>query len=512
MSSSFQVVDLFAGPGGLAEGFSAFRDRRGEAPFHVTLSVEKDRAAHRTLQLRAFLRQFDEFPAEYYECLNSGAPLPDWSDAYEGEWQTACEEARLLELGTPDAARVLDAYINDLTRRDIPTVVIGGPPCQAYSLVGRARNQSIRGYVPENDKRHFLYREYIRILKGLQPCAFVMENVKGMLSSSVEGQRIFEKVLEDLRCAGGEADSYHLFAIAVDGQGLTTLRPARRHMDFVVRAEDFGVPQARHRVIIVGLRADVAARATRHPIRGERSGPAATVRHVLEGLEELRSGLSSGDSEAAWRQTVAEQMEAAIRSLEVAGGEASSLLGAARDAKAMFVALPAPGRTSVSAATVNSNCPDDLAEWLKDPELRITLNHTSRAHMPADLSRYFFSAIFAQVVGRSPKAREFPPGLAPDHANWDSGKFADRFRTQTWDLPSTTVTSHISKDGHYFIHPDPLQCRALTVREAARLQTFPDNYLFLGNRTEQYVQVGNAVPPYLSRHIASVLHAALEAS
>jgi DNA (cytosine-5)-methyltransferase 1 len=137
----------------------------------------------------------------------------------------------------------------------------------------------------------------------------------------------------------------------------------------------------------------------------------------------------------------------------------------------------------------------------------------AREHMPEDLHRYLFVAAFGSEHGRSPTLSEFPRALLPNHRNARGAgrdvKFSGRFKVQRADQPASTITSHISQDGHYYIHYDPVQCRNLTVREAARIQTFPDNYQFSGNRTQQFRQVGNAVPPLLARQLAEVVHSVL---
>lgn len=496
MAAKFKVVDLFAGPGGLAEGFSSVRNRDGQRIFEIALSVEKEASAHRTLRLRSFVRQFAAPPGEYYDYVAGKVSHTALTGKYRREWAAAVAETRLLELGSEQAQRELDPILERLRNGDEPTILIGGPPCQAYSLVGRARNKGIEGYDPEKDNRHFLYQEYIRIIGKLQPAAFVMENVKGILSSKVGQKAIFNQVLADLRAAGGSTDSYHLIPVVrpIEDEGSS----------FIVRCEQFGIPQARHRVIIVGIRHELACALG----EGEKAGllsisrAEATVQSVLEGMPELRSGLSREiDTPEQWRRAATAAMLAAAKACNDGDMPAvASVLGIAAQEVCTRKRLPARKSAVLTPPRNNS-----LAAWLSDPELTTLPNHETRGHMREDLARYAFAAAFAEVFERSPKASEFPDALAPRHDNWKTGKFADRFRVQLWKRASTTITSHISKDGHYFIHPDLKQCRSLTVREAARLQTFPDNYLFEGNRTEQFVQVGNAVPPLMARQIAQAL-------
>jgi DNA (cytosine-5)-methyltransferase 1 len=518
MRTEFAIVDLFAGPGGLAEGFSSIRNKDGSRPFRIALSVEKEDSAFETLRLRSFLRQFNgSLPVQYYRFLNGEISEPDWSSLFPDEWERACLETLKLELGSRGTNFQIDARLAQITESHKDNVIlIGGPPCQAYSLVGRARNRGTEGYDASKDNRHFLYKEYIRILQKLMPAAFVMENVKGLLSSSIDGQRVFDQVLDDLSKVGH--GSYKLIPLAPrSGQPVLDGKGHPPAFDFVVRAEDHGIPQSRHRVIIVGIRADIASGINDDELSAALlpfSESPVTVQHVLRGMPRLRSGFSRGvDDEETWKvQTtrVMRQVAKAKAGLSDENGKAFRQI-AASVASSLSKAARVHRRRGGAYAGVGAKCPRDLKRWLVDNKLKRFPNNETRGHMLSDLGRYFFAAVYGKVTGVSPKAKDFPSELAPDHRNWTTGKFADRFRVQLWKYPATTITSHISKDGHYFIHPDPAQCRSLTVREAARLQTFPDNYFFKGNRTEQFVQVGNAVPPFLARKIASSVFKVLAA-
>lgn len=500
-SKAIPVVDLFAGPGGLGEGFSSILSEDGNPRFDVRVSIEKDPIAHRTLSLRALFRSFPhgKVPDSYYDYVRGQISREELQadPSIKDEGRFALEHARCATLGeTP--TRQVDQWIREALPERGHWVLIGGPPCQAYSLVGRAR---MRGKDPkafEEDGRHFLYKEYLRIIRDFGPSVFVMENVKGILSSTHGGLRIFDRILEDLAAPRGGLE-YDIRSFVVPGED-----SAEDHENFIVRSEQYGVPQTRHRVILFGVRKDLVRRD--HGILSPSPVDQITVNMALSGLPSIRSRISKEpDSHASWLEAI----QATPRSLK---GWRSELRLAIEDRMGMAAKMASAHQSSGSrfipcVNSQESKLPAELEAWFRDARLGGVIQHESRSHMRSDLHRYLFAACYGLERKVSPRLRSFPPALLPAHANIDdeSVPFPDRFRVQLRNEPSSTVVAHIAKDGHYYIHPDPSQCRSLTVREAARLQTFPDNYFFEGNRTQQYTQVGNAVPPWLARQLADVV-------
>ena len=502
------IVDLFSGPGGLAEGFAALRSPKGRRRFRIALSIEKDRDAHRTLRLRAFLRNFcRDYPSEYYDFLNGAVTEePDWATLYPKQWAAACDETRRLELGTPDASVFIRQRIEEIRERQGGrTVLLGGPPCQSYSVIGRSRNAGNDKYNLDEDHRQSLYEQYVQVLHRLRPAVAVMENVRGMLSAQRKGRPIFPDVMHSLRQAGGP-DGYRLFALT-SNSGAISWDEGLTPNDFLVRAEEHGVPQSRHRVFVICVRRDLAETLPEEYLpRLEPGEGTVSVKDVIGDMPKLRSRLSRGDDPCSWQGAVRAACDLVDANQPLMSrAEEKRFRSALAHARSTADGPAPPWRAARGRAVLPGRCPPELRDWIFDEQIERLPNNETRAHMPADLARYLFAAAFARAFRQSPKSFDFPMALAPNHANWHTRKFDDRFRVQLADHPCTTVTSHIAKDGHYFIHPDPRQCRSLTVREVARLQTFPDNYFFHGSRSQQYIQVGNAVPPFLAYRIARLL-------
>lgn len=517
MKTKINIIDLFAGPGGLGEGFSSYISD-GDTPFRIRMSVEKEHSAHKTLTLRAFYRLLREEgrTKPYFDYVEGRISKAEMLEQFPELWAEAVAETMEVptELGK-DNERI-HKQLKQLKKvhKNEPWVVIGGPPCQAYSLVGRARNKGISDYVAEEDTRHFLYKEYLQVLSIIEPDVFVMENVKGILSAKLGGENIFPKILTDLENPKytiqhkKNGRKYTIYSFVQNQKNSDLLgTTSEKNKDYVIRTENYGIPQTRHRVILLGVAQDI----NKIPSTLEQQ-PQVPIEAILQGLPTLRSKLSKEeDTSENWKKIVEKNYKLVRKELKN-NKSYEDVLNAMSEAIANLQ-YSAPTKSSeYQSQVISSQTPINLRHWLTRERPKKVLNHEARGHMNSDLGRYLYSACWAltSVNGKTekpfPKSEDYPEVLAPAHANWKSGKFADRFRVQRHGRPATTVTSHISKDGHYFIHPDPTQCRSLTVREAARIQTFPDNYFFEGNRTEQYVQVGNAVPPFLALQLAEIVN------
>jgi DNA (cytosine-5)-methyltransferase 1 len=525
------VIDLFAGCGGLGEGFASLLVNQNSV-YSIPVSVEYDPAACASLRLRKFYRSFSNAPEDYYQYLRGEISLDVLSGRFPKEWDKAHSEVFQEELGDNEFT---DNGLHDLVRAATKGhkhwVLVGGPPCQAYSSSGRSRNKAVKGYKAEEDVRHFLYQQYLKVIAEHAPSVFLMENVPGILSSRVQGELMFPKILRDLEnpaealALGAEHPNaglgYKIYSLVTPTKFDMFHDIANKPSDFIVDADDYGVPQSRSRVFLLGVK--LGLKGT--PTQLIKSAGKVTVRSVIKDLPRIRSVLSKDDSKEAWLKAVSGQANKAWLS-ELREQGRTELVDNIEDV-VENIKIPKAGSGS-SFVKSKGKGPAVLNNWYFDERIGGVCNHESRGHMASDLQRYLFCASEMSLreakfeEGKLPevsavKLHDYPTTLLPDHRNVKESTnlkktaFSDRFKVQRAGAPSTTVVSHIRQDGHYYIHYDASQCRSLTLREAARLQTFPDNFFFEGSRGDGYQQIGNAVPPLLAKQIAEVIHDFLSA-
>lgn len=289
---------------------------KGETfPFDVRLCIEKDSAPINTLWTRVFYHQFKTTrpPDSYYEYVSGEIDRNELCLRHPKETHEATLRCLQIELGHSEVnEEITTDNINRATANASDWVLIGGPPCQAYSTIGRVKNQSLEHYNPDTDIRFGLYREYLKIIGAHWPSVFVMENVRGLLSASYRQESIFNRMLTDLRepahaleldgIATSHAHQYRLYSVVSNASFLDNMGKVPIPTEFIVRSEEYRVPQARHRVIILGVRDDILAKPEPLLPATEKVNASA----VLNGLPRVRSGLSRQDSPDKWIKAVKE--------------------------------------------------------------------------------------------------------------------------------------------------------------------------------------------------------------
>ena len=408
VNSSYNFIDLFAGAGGLSEGFL-------QAGFKPVAHVEMNAFAAKTLETRSvyyYLKSANNISI-YKKYLSGIINREELMQHVPASITKTVINATMSDESLPSIFKTIDGIMKIRGISSID-VIVGGPPCQAYSLVGRAQSSHME--VPmSDDPRNYLYKLYARFLKRYQPRMFVFENVTGI--ESANGGRTWVNLQECLKSVGYEIEC----------------RSQNAHT--------FGVLQNRRRMIIVGW---LQQSGMHYPDFLEIKTD-AVVNDLFADLPKLYPGECKD-------KYVQDKASAYVRSFGI--------------------------RTA-----------DDV----------LTL-HNCRPNIERDIKIYRRAVELWNDGHKRLNYNDLPDELKT-HKNRHS--FIDRFKVVEGDEPCChTILAHLSKDGHYFIHPDIEQHRSITVREAARIQSFPDSYFFEGPRTSQFVQIGNAVPPLMAKGIA----------
>ena len=385
MKNKFTFIDLFAGAGGFAEGFY-------QEGYNALSHIEFDKYACDTLKHRMKYYNYSK------EDIEKSVLHKDITDN--------------------DVLELMDKSVKNSS----VDVIIGGPPCQSFSSQGKARDP--QGM--QCDPRNYLYESYMRILNHYQPKFFVFENVSGILSTKINAKPIINDIFKDMK------KNYKIL---------------ENKEDILLNAVDFGVPQERKRVIIIGVRKDLGI----------------NIKDVYTDLKKLSNK----------QKTVT--VEEAISDLpKLKAGE---------------------GEEEITYTPTKIN---EYIKQLRNKDNDKVYHHRARNHNDLDIERYKTMSknrwTFSELLEKKPSL-----------AHPKKRVFNNSYVVQHFDKPSKTIIAHLYKDGNQFIHPDYTQQRTFTAREAARIQSFPDDFIFPCSRTQQYKQIGNAVPPLLAKHIASVL-------
>ena len=447
----FFTVDLFAGCGGISEGFY-------QAGFDSVAQIEMNDSACETLRTRHLFHELGRLHRTgLYSDYVSGVKTRDQIFSEHDDIREAVSHRVIQEtLGEKTIQSVIGKIRDSMAYHGASKihVFLGGPPCQPYSIINRARIQK-NG---ETSGRNYLYKHYLELMQCFQPDIFIYENVPGLFTATDGGQRIFEKLLDDFSRL---KPSYEIIPPLHD--------VSKNPHNYILNCSDFGIPQNRKRLILIGYRKD---------LEGKNPG----IRNIH--LKLRQKGIRGSKKRIIVRDAISD-----LPSLNPGEGNNRFLSN-----------YPVTNNISSYQKMMRRS-----SKWV--------LNHFARAHMVSDLYRYRFFIEHYGVTGKGATLKELisqRPDLTPEHKPINLDKFVDRFKVQWWSRPSSTITAHLSKDGHYFIHPDIEQCRSFTVREAARCQSFPDNFFFEGPRTEQFRQVGNAVPPLFARAIGISVRKELE--
>ncbi len=403
MIKKFKVIDLFAGCGGLSEGF--MKSGRFDEIAAVEWLAPQVATLRNRMRTKWHKKDADERVMRF-DIQRDAELFAGWDDPVYGK-----------SVG-------LDHFVNEAGGID---AIIGGPPCQAYSIAGRVRDE----HGMRNDYRNYLFEHYLRVVARYQPRLFVFENVPGILSAAPDGTPIVDKIRAGFNGIGYEiVDDLAQFA--------------------EVNAADFNVPQNRHRMVIIGLRREVFPNA----------------QEVLHDF---------------YRSILPKERAATTITVKEAIGD-------------LPPCLPIHDKAS-HAKHISHTTPKCDISW-----------HVPRYANLRDMDTF----------------RILEEDLASGRNEYDSKKITElyeekigskspihRYHVLNPDLPSTTIIAHLYKDGHRYIHYDPRQQRTITVREAARLQSFPDDFEFTCSRGDAYQMIGNAVPVNLALAVARAVSALL---